>query len=56
LKSRRTELAGNVAHIRELRNAHRIFIGKPEGKKQLVRPKRRWLNERIILRNSAGLN
>jgi hypothetical protein len=26
----------------EKRNAYRIFVGKQEGKRLLVRPKRRW--------------
>jgi hypothetical protein len=26
------------------RNAYRIFVGKPEGKRQLGRPRRRWLD------------
>jgi hypothetical protein len=25
-----------------MRSVYRIFIGKPEGKRQLARPKRRW--------------
>jgi hypothetical protein len=26
----------------EKRNAHRILVGKPEGKRTLGRPRRRW--------------
>jgi hypothetical protein len=26
------------------RNAYRILVGKPEGKRSLGRPRRRWLN------------
>jgi hypothetical protein len=26
----------------EMRNAYKILIGKPEGKRQLGRPRRRW--------------
>ena len=26
----------------ERRGVHRVLVGKPEGKKQLVRPRRRW--------------
>jgi hypothetical protein len=26
------------------RNAYRIFVGKPEGKRPLGRPRRRWVN------------
>jgi hypothetical protein len=33
---------GHVARVREMRNANRILIIKPEGKRSLVRPRRRW--------------
>jgi hypothetical protein len=32
---------GHVAHI-EMRNVYSIFVGKPEGKRPLGRPRRRW--------------
>jgi hypothetical protein len=28
----------------ETRNAYRIFVGKPEGKRPLGRPRRRWVD------------
>jgi hypothetical protein len=28
----------------EKRNAYRILVGKPEGKRPLERPRRRWVN------------
>jgi hypothetical protein len=28
----------------EKRNAHRILVGKPEGKRSLGKPRRRWLD------------
>jgi hypothetical protein len=28
----------------ETRNAYRILVGKPEGKRTLERPRRRWVN------------
>jgi hypothetical protein len=42
VKSRRTKWAGHVPCVGEKRNACRILIGKPEGKKLLGRPRRRW--------------
>jgi hypothetical protein len=42
IKSRRMRWAGNVARMGEKRNAYRILVGKPEGKRPLGRPRRRW--------------
>jgi hypothetical protein len=42
IKSRRMRWAGHVACKGEKRNAYRILVGKPEGKRPLGRPKRRW--------------
>jgi hypothetical protein len=36
--------AGHLARIREKRNAYRLLVGKPEGRRPLGRPRRRWLN------------
>jgi hypothetical protein len=44
IKSRRMIWAGHVACIGAKRNAYRILLGKPEGKKPLGRPRRRWEN------------
>jgi hypothetical protein len=41
-KSRRMRWAGLVARMGEERVAHRLLVGKPEGKRPLGRPKRRW--------------
>jgi hypothetical protein len=39
----------------EKRNACRILVVKPEAKKQLVRPRRRWVdNIKIDLREIGG--
>jgi hypothetical protein len=37
IKSRRMIWAGHVARMGEKRNAYKIFVGKPEGKKSLGR-------------------
>jgi hypothetical protein len=42
IKSRRMRWAGHVAGRGENRSAYRIFVGKPEGKRPLGRPRRRW--------------
>jgi hypothetical protein len=34
--------AGHEAGMGEMRNPHRILVGKPEGKKSLRRPRYRW--------------
>jgi hypothetical protein len=34
--------AGHVARMGEDRGVHRVLVGKPEGKRPLGRPKRRW--------------
>jgi hypothetical protein len=35
---------GHVARIGEKRNAYRIVVGKPGGKRPLGRPRRRWVD------------
>jgi hypothetical protein len=42
IKSRRIGWAGHVAQMREKRNAYRIFVGRPEGKRPLGRPRHQW--------------
>ena len=42
VKSRRMGWAGHVARIGEDRGVHRGLVGKPEGKRPLGRPSRRW--------------
>jgi hypothetical protein len=32
----------------EKRNAHRVLIGKPEGKRSVGRPRRRWVGNIIM--------
>jgi hypothetical protein len=36
--------AGHVAREREMRCSDRILMGKPEGKRPLGKPRRRWEN------------
>ena len=42
LKSRRLRWAGHVARVDYSRNAYRVLVGKPEEKRPLERPRRRW--------------
>ena len=42
VKSRRMRWAGHVARMGEVRGVHRVLVGKPEGKRPLGRPRRRW--------------
>jgi hypothetical protein len=42
VKSRRMRWAGHVARMGEERGVHRVWVGKPEGKRPLGRPRRRW--------------
>jgi hypothetical protein len=42
IRSRRMGWTGHVARMEKTRNACKIFLGKPEGKRPLGRPKRRW--------------
>jgi hypothetical protein len=41
-KSRRMRWAGHVARMGEGRCVYRVLVGKPEGKRPLGRPRRRW--------------
>jgi hypothetical protein len=44
IKSRRMRWAGHVARMGEKRNAYMILVGKPDGKRPLARPRRRWVD------------
>jgi hypothetical protein len=44
IKSRWMRWAGLVAQMRDKRNAYRILVGKPEGKRLLGRPRRKWVD------------
>ena len=42
IKSRRMRWAGHVAGMGERRIVYRVLVGKPEGKRPLWRPRRKW--------------
>jgi hypothetical protein len=44
IKSRRMRWAGHAARMGETRYACGILVGKPEGKRTLGRPRRRWVD------------
>jgi hypothetical protein len=61
IKSRRIRWAGYVARMRERRGVYRVQVGRPEGKRPLRRPSRRWednikMNLYISCRRQHGLD
>jgi hypothetical protein len=42
VKSRRMRWVGHVARMGEERKLYNVLVGKPEGKRPLGRPRRRW--------------
>ena len=44
IKSRRIRWAGHVVRMGKERGVCRVLVGKPEGKKPLERPRRRWVD------------
>ena len=52
IKSRRMRWVEHVARIGEERGVYRVLVGKPEGRRPLGRPRRRWVdNIRMDLQN-----
>jgi hypothetical protein len=50
VKSRRMRWAGHVARMVDERGVHRVLVGKPEGKRPLGRPRRRWEYIKMVFR------
>jgi len=44
IKSRRMRWAGHVVRMGEERGVYRVLVGKPEGRRSLGRPRRRWVD------------
>jgi hypothetical protein len=44
IKSRRMRWTGHVARMGENRKAYSLLVGKPEGKRPLGRPRRKWVD------------
>jgi hypothetical protein len=43
MMARRMRWAGHVARMSKKMNVRRLLVGKPEGRRPLGRPRRRWL-------------
>ncbi|KAJ4445845.1 hypothetical protein ANN_12530 [Periplaneta americana] len=56
IKSRRLRWAGHVARMGESRNAYRVLVGRPEGKRPLGRPRRRWKDNIKMDLREVGYN
>jgi hypothetical protein len=44
IESRRMRWVGHIARIGAKRNAYRLLVGKPEGRRPLGRPRCRWVD------------
>jgi len=55
IKFRRMRWAGHVACMGEERGAYRVLVGKPEGKRLLGRPRRRWVDNIRMDLQEGGL-
>jgi hypothetical protein len=56
IKSRRMRWAGHVARMEEKGNVYRLLVGKPEGKRPLERPRRKWIDNIKMDLLEMGLN
>ncbi|KAJ4436345.1 hypothetical protein ANN_18976 [Periplaneta americana] len=56
IKSRRLRWAGHEARMGESRNAYRVLVGRPEGKRSLGRPRRRWKDNIKMDLKKVGYN
>jgi hypothetical protein len=54
-RSRRSRWLGRVARMGKKRNSYRILYGKPEGKRPLEGPRRRWVDNIKMLLSETGL-
>ena len=47
--------AGHVARMGEERGVYRVLVGKPEGKRPMGRPRRRWVDNIRIGSPGGGM-
>jgi hypothetical protein len=56
VKSRRMRWAGHMPRMGKDSGVHRVLVGKPEGKRSLGRPRRRWEdNIKMDLQEDGGV-
>jgi hypothetical protein len=53
VKTRRMRWAGHVARTGENRGMYRVLLGKPEGKRPLGGPRRRWEDNKMDVHGSG---
>jgi hypothetical protein len=53
IKSRTMRWAVHVAHMKKMRNVYKILVGKPGWKRPLGRPRCRWEDIKIDLREAG---
>jgi len=54
IRSRRMRWAGHVALMGEERGVYSVLVGKPEGRRPLGRPRRRWVDNIRMDRQGMG--
>ena len=55
IKSRRMRWAGHVARMGEQGEVYRVLVGKPERKRPLGRPRRRWVDNIKVDLHEVGM-
>jgi hypothetical protein len=55
IKARRMRGVGHVASVGEGRGVYRVLVGRPEGKRPLGRPRRRWEDNVKVDRREIGI-
>jgi len=53
-KSRRMRWAGHVARMVQERRVYRVLVGKPEGRRPVGRPRRRWVDNIMMYLQEVG--
>jgi hypothetical protein len=56
IKSRRMRWAGHVARTGEGKGVYRVLFGRPEGRRPLGRPRRRWEENIKMDRREIGID